>query len=248
MFVTPTRSIFLCATPRSGSTLLCSLLNSSGVAGHFQSWFRRQDRSDYADDWNVVDRGFRAYLNASIRSGQGKGKTFACRLMAESHGELLADLRAEFGQAPDRDLLKQAFGQIDFVFLERRDKVAQAVSRLLAETSGLWHRSADGSVLEANDTWLEATPEYDFDAIRAFHAEAEIETRYWQSWFQSQGISPITVLYEDLASRAVPEATRVLSELNLKPASPLSAGTAKLADTRNRSWIAKYTADRNTEH
>ncbi len=34
-------SYLICATPRSGSTLLCGLLESSGVAGHPASYFNR---------------------------------------------------------------------------------------------------------------------------------------------------------------------------------------------------------------
>src|SRR3954470_5825583 len=35
----PTRSYLVCATPRSGSTLLCHLLDQTGVAGHPEEYF-----------------------------------------------------------------------------------------------------------------------------------------------------------------------------------------------------------------
>ena len=35
----PARSYLVCATPRSGSTLLCHLLDQSGVAGHPEEYF-----------------------------------------------------------------------------------------------------------------------------------------------------------------------------------------------------------------
>ena len=37
--MTPTRSYFVCATPRSGSTLLCALLDQTGIAGHPEEYF-----------------------------------------------------------------------------------------------------------------------------------------------------------------------------------------------------------------
>src|ERR1044072_368115 len=36
-----TKSILVCATPRSGSTLLCALLDGTGVAGRPQEFFER---------------------------------------------------------------------------------------------------------------------------------------------------------------------------------------------------------------
>lgn len=41
----------ICATPRTGSTLLCGLLESSGVAGHPASYFNRRGLHDYATSW-----------------------------------------------------------------------------------------------------------------------------------------------------------------------------------------------------
>ncbi|HEX6473857.1 MAG TPA: Stf0 family sulfotransferase, partial [Candidatus Limnocylindria bacterium] len=36
-------SYLLCGTPRTGSTLLCGLLTSTGVAGRPESYFRQPD-------------------------------------------------------------------------------------------------------------------------------------------------------------------------------------------------------------
>ena len=43
----------ICATPGSGSTLLCDLLTDTGVAGHPNSFFRRESISDWAQYFNV---------------------------------------------------------------------------------------------------------------------------------------------------------------------------------------------------
>jgi LPS sulfotransferase NodH len=42
-------SYLICATtPRTGSSLLCGLLDSTGIAGHPESYFRRQDEREWA--------------------------------------------------------------------------------------------------------------------------------------------------------------------------------------------------------
>ncbi|HEX7161024.1 MAG TPA: Stf0 family sulfotransferase [Trebonia sp.] len=50
-----TGSYLICATPRTGSSLLCGLLDSTGVAGHPESWFRRQDEREFAAGWGIAD-------------------------------------------------------------------------------------------------------------------------------------------------------------------------------------------------
>ena len=243
MTTPPPRTLLLCTTPRSGSTLLCSLLASSGVAGRPESWFRREDRAGYAADWSVPEGDFPAFLSAAIRAGQGADGTFACRLMADTREELLAELRARIPDRPDAALLARAFGPIRYIFLTRRDSVAQAISRYLAETGGLWHRNADGSVLEANPASGDTEPAYDFAAIDAYRAEAEAAALGWRAWFAAQRLQPVEIAYETLAADPAGTATRLLSELGLTPGTPLRAGTSRLADSRNAAWAARYRAD-----
>ncbi len=240
----PPRSILLCSTPRSGSTLLCSLLAASGVAGRPESWFRRQDRAEYAADWDVAADDFPAFLQAAIAAGQSPDGTFACRLMADTREELLTELRTTFPERPDAALLTRAFGPMHYIFLTRRDSVAQAISRYLAETGGLWHRNSDGSVREANPGSSNTEPAYDYAAIDAYRAEAVSAAAGWRAWFAGQGIKPLEMTYEALAADPPAAAARLLSRLGLTPRAPLRAATAKLADARNAEWAARFHADR----
>lgn len=45
----------LCGTPRSGSTLLCGLLNAAGQMGAPDSVFRRQILSRWAREWGLPE-------------------------------------------------------------------------------------------------------------------------------------------------------------------------------------------------
>ncbi|MGX7875361.1 Stf0 family sulfotransferase [Mesorhizobium sp. ORM6] len=65
-----------CGTPRTGSTLLCKLLASTRTAGDPHSFYRRQDISEWAEDWKLPGRDTMgelefnvAYLNAAIAAG-----------------------------------------------------------------------------------------------------------------------------------------------------------------------------------
>jgi len=63
----------ICGTPRTGSTLLCKLLASTGTSGDPHSFYRRQDISEWADEWKLPARDTMgelefnvAYLDAAI--------------------------------------------------------------------------------------------------------------------------------------------------------------------------------------
>src|SRR6266851_2600748 len=51
----PVGSCFVCGTPRTGSSLLLGLLESTGVAGRPQAYFREPDEPLWADRWQVPD-------------------------------------------------------------------------------------------------------------------------------------------------------------------------------------------------
>jgi LPS sulfotransferase NodH len=67
-------SYLICATPRTGSSLLCGLLDSAGVAGHPESWFRRQDERAFAARWGIANPadgtfGYPDYFRAAVAAG-----------------------------------------------------------------------------------------------------------------------------------------------------------------------------------
>jgi len=79
-------SYLICSTPRTGSTLLCSLLEAAGVAGRPQSYFRKEDFAKWAKKWGLAacDRdqfGFAGYLSAAINAGRTGNGVFAARIM-----------------------------------------------------------------------------------------------------------------------------------------------------------------------
>ena len=173
MTARPMRSLILCTVPRSGSTLLCDLLAATGVGGRPESWFRPGSISGFAKTFGVAAEG-RAYIDAAIRAGCDGTGTFGLRLMCDHREEALRRLRANSdAKHADAALFRDAFGPANYVFLTRRDGVAQAVSRLRAERSGLWHRNADGSVRE--QTAERGGMEYDRNDITRYLAEAQAD-------------------------------------------------------------------------
>ncbi|MBV9326405.1 MAG: sulfotransferase domain-containing protein [Chloroflexi bacterium] len=85
----------ICGTPRTGSTLLCDLLRSTGVAGRPDSYFRLQDQLAWAERWHLP-RGedgafdYADYLQAAQAAGRSANGVFALRVMWGTLDEIVA--------------------------------------------------------------------------------------------------------------------------------------------------------------
>jgi len=243
-------SYIICATPRSGSTMLCDLLTATHVAGRPASYYRAQDITYWADQMQVPaglpdGPAFeRAYLEALKRYASNGTGTFGLRLMYGSLAELLSRLALIYpDQSSDRGLLEAALGSVTYLHLSRGDKLAQAISRLKAEQSGLWHRAADGSVREGSDT--PGQPVYDFAALQGFIAAAQADDHAWNNWFARHGITPHAITYEKLAADPKTALRGVLNALGRDPAlaDQLKPQTARLADGISAEWAACFAHD-----
>ncbi len=244
-------SYILCATPRTGSTLLCNLLAGTGVAGDPDSFFMAEVDPVWAERWGLPSReGFSeeghaaAYLSAAIAAGRGQTGMFGLRLMHESLGGLSAMIgKVHPGLPSDRDRLRAAFGHVLYIHLARGDKLAQAVSMVKAEQSGLWHLGPDGTELERLSPPRE--PDYDFDRIAARLAELEAQDAAWLEWFAQQGITPLTITYEELSADPARAVAQICEALGVQPPPPgsLTPGVAKLADAVSRDWMARFRAE-----
>jgi LPS sulfotransferase NodH len=245
------KSYIICATPRSGSTLLCGFLSAMQSMGAPDSFFMRDVDPVWVQAWGLPARGDlddgaygRAFLAAVMAAGRGPSDVFGLRLMWDSLGDLQAMLAAVYpGLDDDHARLRAAFGEVVFVHLTRADKLAQAVSRVRAEQSGLWHIAPDGRELERLSPPV--PPHYDRARIAAVLAKLERADAAWQRWFDAQAIQPLRLRYGDLAADPQAEVARICAAMGVAaPAlGALRPEVAKLADAVNADWIARFRAD-----
>jgi LPS sulfotransferase NodH len=236
-------SYLICATPRTGSSLLCGLLDSTGVAGHPESWFRRQGELEFAASWGIAAPrqgafGYAGYFRAAVAAGSTANGVFAARVMWGTMDEVTAHLAPVY---PSRagsaaGLLSAAFGRTRFVYLRRGDVVAQAVSLLRAEQTGVWTETAGERRQPAAD------PVFDFGQVRGLARQIEDDNAAWEAWFAAEGIQPYGVLYEELDADPVGIASGVLSFLGLDlPAGrEITVRHRRLADELSARWIEIY--------
>ncbi|MGB0387443.1 MAG: Stf0 family sulfotransferase [Ardenticatenaceae bacterium] len=249
-----TQAYIICATPRSGTTLLCDLLADSGVAGRPDSFFRLQSmRSWWAQElgvsvaeWTDEHAFDHSYLAAVLQEGAGGTQVFGMRLMWSQVDNLSKRLGVLYpGLSSDTARIRAAFGPTGFVHLSREDKVAQAVSLIKAKQSGLWHVNADGTERERERVKPGQAPAYDARVLAEQVAEYEQHDAAWVEWFAQQNIEPVRITYEALSDNPQATLATLLSAFGLDPtiAGTVEPRTTKLADRESREWATRFRAE-----
>jgi LPS sulfotransferase NodH len=239
-------SYLICATPRTGSSLLCGLLASTGVAGHPESYFRQPDEQAWAARWGIASRpdgtfSYAEYVRAALAAGRTDNGVFAARIMWGTMAEVVSRLAAVHPDLAGRDaaLVQRAFGRTRFIYVRRGDAVAQAVSLLRAEQTGVWFETIQGAHQEPQQE-----PRFDRGELRALVRLASEHNAAWQEWFTSAGVRPYPVLYEELAADPVGVTRGILEFLGLElPAGrEIAVRHRRLADHLNAQWAGRYRA------
>ena len=197
----PEISYAIFTTPRSGSTYLCNLLESTGIAGYPGEHLRfaAQELARYCnfDYLKLLDslRSYRVTNNG----------VFGTKLI--SH--FLLELKQT---KPD---FQQIFPAIDkFILLVRQDKVAQAVSLVIAQRTEIWHLRGNGQ--NANyQAKLEniAIDDALLDDVAQKHEFILRQEARLQKILDLQNIEPLTIVYEDILQDARREIERILDFL-----------------------------------
>ena len=228
--------LIVCATQRSGSTLLCELLKATGVAGIPNEYFQHFKDSGLADqprqylagvsdpavldllpplDPGVPEASFD--FEAVGRAGTTPNGVFAAKIMWSHTPDLWARL--------DGRTLEDVFGPLRYVQVIRRDKVAQAVSLWTAIQTQAW-RSGDQA---------KAEPVYSFAAIKHLVGWLQAGEDGWTAWLR--GRNPDVVVYEDFARDPSP----TIEHLAGVPAP--DAPLKRQSGSRSTSWAARYLED-----
>jgi LPS sulfotransferase NodH len=266
----PNRSYLVCATPRSGSTLLCELLKDTGVAGRPEEYFEaRRDTGrpphpgDYLENLPRTGAGIRDddtpppapahssliglkdypdHLEQTFRLGTTRNGVFGTKMMWGQLPELqaLAGELPEYARLELHALLTKLFGRPRYLWVTRADKVRQAVSLWRALQTRSWRLEHKGK----DDG--EVTLTYRFEGIDHLVTMLLADDAGWQAFFESESIPVLRVSYEDDLERDPEQAVRaVLRHIGAKPKRGWRPAerTRRQADALSDEWVAAYHRD-----
>jgi LPS sulfotransferase NodH len=239
----PRSSYTIWFTQRTGSTLLCKALESTGIAGNPREWFNCPP--DLLSTFRKADHAeLQEYL---WKLGTTPNGFFAIKhSFYEPHFYLLIETLRKFPACPitattRRDVWESIFPNHRHIFMTRRNKVRLAVSWWRAIQSNEWHISPD-----EERKIVDLSKAYSYDAIHHLYNECSMREAGIQEFFSEGGISPLTITYEDFVQEYEGTIRMILDYLDLETKSVTIAPPAQtqLADDISEEWAQRFREER----
>ncbi|HZU71004.1 MAG TPA: Stf0 family sulfotransferase [Ktedonobacteraceae bacterium] len=253
----PNTSYLICATPRSGSTLLCEALDNTGLAGHPKEYFEalkktglpRRPREYFENVENTAilqllgnysrlddeygqptfwdGPGYAQYLAHVLEEGTTPNGVFGAKMMWGYFGDFIENAR----QIP----------------AYRYMAVPDILNAIFPDLHYIWVTRRDKarqavSLWKAIQTW---TWKHDWhDALAGMHNHKELVFNFeaidhlvqrinahdeaWQRYFTECGVRPYTVIYEELAGAYEETALSILRYLHIPIGEPVVFGERRM--------------------
>jgi LPS sulfotransferase NodH len=268
--VQPHISYLVCATPRSGSTLLCEDLTNTGLAGYPKEYFEALKETglprsprDYfkktsnpellsligsysrGDDASPVLAGFANYadyLTHVLEEGTTPNGVFGAKLMWGYLEDFLLYLRdiPAYKDLPVPQLFATIFPNLHYIHISRRDKVRQAISLWRAIQSWSW-RQGQASTGTSSRSTRELV--FNYAAIDHLVQRTLVHEEAWKNYFAENAIQPCSVVYEELVETYEKTTLHILQYLNIPLPASLPFGERQMrqqADTLSEEWYKRY--------
>ncbi len=242
-------SYLICATPRTGSYLLCDLLEATGVAGRPTEYLLAGYRKYWTEQWGTST--YREYHERILCAGTTPNGVFGTKV----HGaQLLEFLRLATGRArtcmEDRPAVVAAwFPDPIYIWSRRRDAVAQSVSWAKARQTNLWW-DTDAPPAPPLGTPMPDALRFDFGFIeRSMYSLVEWDG-VWRAHFDATGIKPVVVWYEDMLADYRGTVDRVLDVLGVERPGTVGSepGFRRQADGTSEAWVSRFKRLESAKH
>ena len=268
----PERSYLVCATPRSGSTLLCKALAELGCAGRPEEYFEAKRPtgapargSDYL--WDAPSVDLQELLGDDP---EPPAPDYSSLAGVSDYREHLAKV-LELGTTPNGVFgAKLMWGhRADFLPLARTlPELAELPERdllcaLFPNLRYVWVRRGD-TIRQAVSLWKAIQtqswrsgqsgdrarePVYHFEAIHHLRRVLERNDTAWGHWFEERGLRPLELSYERIARDPARAVEDVLGYVGIDAGEHARPGppTERQADATSDEWVARYFRERRPQ-
>ena len=223
------KSFIVASAQRCGSTFLCNLLWQTGVLGAPAAYFQYRKRPTAKTLRDMMMERLKASSPDDYLA-----KLLACRTSTNGIFGVKVhfhDFEAMLRQTPD---ILDRLAPATFIYVERTDKLAQAVSLAMALQTDAWTSLKKSAA---------RTVRYDRDLITKCLEQNEQQELSWQTWFEENDVEPWRVTYEDLtvdSAAVVRRVVELLDAQNDEPDAVLVPKIEKQGDETNSEWITRF--------
>ncbi len=205
----PQKTYIVCATQRSGSTLLCDLLYKSGAAGNPKEFLLTQYEPKEGIDISKYDQ----YVQTLLSRYASDNGVSGVKLMEDNFALVVERLRKSLHlqEKSDVEVLEPIFPNLSFIFITRKDKIRQAISLSRAEQSKVWEKRNGSDNTSQKGENIKITPHY----IKAAYNRIIEKERFWLDFFETQKITPYLITYEELTQKPSKKTLECLSYIGI---------------------------------
>jgi len=217
------RGYAICTSSRSGSTLLCQYLSSTGLLGHPLEYFNGAGRRMLGDP-DFPDEPEKQ-IECVLTIGATANGIYGIKVFPTQF-----DLVAK--SIPWTRMLPN----LKFVLLKRRDLLGQAISSLRAAQTNQWRATMAAY----------GAARYDGDQIREHLRVAALDHARWDVFFARNGIGPTVIAYEDLVADPQAGVDRIAALFGLQNEARIKPETVDLAiqrDATTEEWKARFLSE-----
>lgn len=211
------RGYVICSEHRSGSTLLCQLLASTGQLGQPGEFF-----SDPLFGFRI-ERD-RSLLEKVVKEATSANGVFGLKVFSQQF-----DTTSKAGWAARLPNLR-------FVHLERRDLLGQAISLVQALQTGRFLASQPGR----------SEPRYDRRLIARHIARIAESHARWRSYFARNGIQPLWLIYEEVVADPQRAVSAIAAHIGLEGEITVDCSSVNVTVQRGAisdEWRARFIAE-----
>lgn len=192
-------TVIICATQRSGSTMVLEDMRNTGVMGLPEEWFLTWER--LTDEAN-----FKQELEGIKRRASTPNGVMSVKVMANQLIDIENGLKTFFRPQPGPTFFRfhKYFSDASWVRIIRKNVVEQAISRVMAQQTGVNHatRTSEddhfaGNLLKGYSENYNEKAKFNYDAILLEATSITLENIAWDKFFAAHGIEPLTLVYED---------------------------------------------------
>lgn len=211
------------------------------VLGKPEEWFVPWDPNKEGIDWPSQIGGVKK--RASSDNG-------VCSIKVMANQLAKVDRCLSGQEVPSRHLqnFHLFFSDAKWVFIRRRDVVAQAVSRLMARQTGINHATGAkndehfaGNLMKGYKTDYNEKAKYNYEEIFVEVNSIVLENIVWSKFFEVHDIHPLQLEYEIVSKDPDMSHIAAIADLiELPHPAVIERKMVKVGNEKNKEWIERF--------
>jgi len=225
-------SYIICATPRTGSYLLCDALFNTKIAGNPREYLLKRNLPKWKPNQNLEE-----YIQSIFDQGASPNGVRGIKVMFKQFNELLKKVRTNPKYAKiNLNNLANYLISTQYIFITRKDKLKQAISYEKAIQTGKWR-------LKEDEKYKPKKAIFNLFGIDKNISIIKQDENAWIKYFNINKIKPLIIVYEDFVENHDKTIFKVLKFLSIPIPKDLSikkSNLKKQSDRETDLWIQRY--------